>query len=278
MSTLNLLTATLDDMVFEGRNKAYGAFVLRRLYNRHLTKAITTASAVCLLLVGVPFIAEHIWPTAFVIPPTIEDQGFEVIDVTLPKISEPIAPAPRAHTQPVVVTPHPTETIPVVVLDPKVIPPTKDLPLPEETVGAVEIGPVGEGVDSGGSIDGKGAATIGASDSGTAVVSPPSTPFSYAEVMPTFVGGEEALGKYLQHNMHYPPEALRNGISGKVYVSFVVNSTGAITNVEVVKGLGHGTDEEAMRVIRAMPAWIPGRQNHRTVAVRYTLPITFRYE
>ncbi|UOQ81063.1 energy transducer TonB [Hymenobacter sp. 5414T-23] len=96
--------------------------------------------------------------------------------------------------------------------------------------------------------------------------------------MPDFVGGQAALAKYLQRHLRYPASALRSSISGRVFVAFTVNSDGTIKDVEILKGLGYGTDEEATRVISAMPAWKPGRQNNRAVPVRYTLPITFRYE
>ena len=281
MSTLNLRTATLDDMVFEGRNQAYGAFLLRRLYHRHLTVAIVLASAVGLLLVGVPFMVERLWPTAFVLPAAPDVVVLQIIDpIVLPKVEvQPVAPPARARIQPAVVTPPVTETVPVVVPETKqIVAPPKDAPLPAVMPIVGPVGGTGEvGTLTDGVPDGTGTADNGAG-SGTAEASASAAPFIYVEAMPTFVGGEEALRKYLQHNLHYPPEALRSGIAGKVFVSFVVSATGTITDVEVVKGLGYGTDAEAKRVISAMPAWTPGRQNHRAVAVRYTLPITFRYQ
>ena len=278
MSPLNLHTATLDDMVFEGRNQAYGAFLLRRLYHRHLTAAILLASAVCLLLVGIPLMVERLWPTAFVIPEAPDDVVLVVEPIILPKLEQkPVAPPARA-LQPAVVRPPVIETVPVVVAETKkIVAPPKDVPLPTEMPTVEPIGSTGAaGTLTDGVPGGTGTADNG-TGSGTADAAS-TTPFTYVEAMPTFVGGEEALRKYLQHSLRYPPEALRNGIAGKVFVSFVVSATGAITDVEVVKGLGYGTDAEAKRVISAMPAWTPGRQNHRAVAVRYTLPITFRYE
>ena len=280
MSTLNLRTATLDDMVFEGRNQAYGAFLLRRLYHRHLTAAITLASAVCLLLVGVPFMVERLWPTAFVIPPVPDAVVLVVKPVILPKLEQkPVAPPTRARVQPPVVVPPVTETVPVVVPETKkIIAPPKEVPLPAVMPAVGPVGGTGEeGTLPDGVPGGNGTAGNG-TDTGPVDASASTAPFTYVEAMPAFVGGEEALRKYLQHNLRYPPEALRNGIAGKVFVSFVVSATGAITDVEVVKGLGYGADAEAKRVISAMPAWTPGRQNHRAVAVRYTLPITFRYQ
>ncbi len=96
--------------------------------------------------------------------------------------------------------------------------------------------------------------------------------------MPKFVGGNEALIRYMQKNLRYPPLALRNSVAGRVYISFTVQADGAIVDVHVLKGLGFGTDEEAARVVKNMPAWTPGQQNKHNVAVRYTMPITFHYE
>ncbi len=96
--------------------------------------------------------------------------------------------------------------------------------------------------------------------------------------MPEFVGGPAALQHYMQQNLRFPPQALRNSVDGRVYISFTVQADGSIADVQVLKGLGFGTDEEATRVVKNMPAWKPGKQNKHAVAVRYTMPITFKYE
>ena len=129
-----------------------------------------------------------------------------------------------------------------------------------------------------GPLIGSGPATGPATDSNVAVTPPPAAPFLHAEVMPEFAGGLDALRNYLQRHMKYPRQALAGGVSGKVFVAFTVQASGAISDVEILKGLGYGTEEEALRVVKNMPAWTPGRQNNHPVAVRYTLPITFRYE
>jgi protein TonB len=116
------------------------------------------------------------------------------------------------------------------------------------------------------------------SDSGTAEKVSPPAPVLTAEIMPQFIGGNEALMRYMQKNLRYPPQALRNGVEGRAFISFTVQADGSIADVQVLKGLGFGTDEEASRVVKNMPTWIPGQQNKRTVAVRYTIPITFEYK
>lgn len=101
------------------------------------------------------------------------------------------------------------------------------------------------------------------------------TIYMVVEERPQFPGGEEALFKFLQNNIKYPIRALDAGVGGSVYVTFVVNKNGEITNVEMQQGVGWGLDEEAMRVVNAMPKWSPGKQRGIPVNVRYNLPIKY---
>jgi TonB family protein len=96
-----------------------------------------------------------------------------------------------------------------------------------------------------------------------------------AQVMPSFPGGEEKLAQFLSTNIKYPKEALDNKVEGTVYVSFVVDETGKITNVQMLKRMAYGMDQEAMRVVKMMPNWIPGQQDGKPVAVQFTLPVKF---
>jgi TonB family protein len=100
--------------------------------------------------------------------------------------------------------------------------------------------------------------------------------FVGVEQMPQFPGGEMALMDYLSKNIRYPETAAKNGIQGRVTVRFIVDETGAVTDVVVIKGLNPSCDQEAMRVVKAMPKWIPGKQKGEAVPVYYTLPISYR--
>ncbi|MDU0370767.1 TonB family protein [Hymenobacter endophyticus] len=102
--------------------------------------------------------------------------------------------------------------------------------------------------------------------------------YTYVEQMPVFPGGQEYLVKYVQASLRYPAAAVANKVEGRVFVRFVVQPTGQVDNVEVIKGLSAGCDEEAARVIKALPPFEPGKQNGRLVAVSYTLPVTFSLE
>ena len=97
-----------------------------------------------------------------------------------------------------------------------------------------------------------------------------------AENMPEFPGGMEALMKYLSKNIKYPSSALDNNIQGRSVLTFVVNKDGSIVDIEVVKSLDAACDKEAIRVVKTMPKWQPGKMNGRPVRVKFTLPVTFR--
>lgn len=99
--------------------------------------------------------------------------------------------------------------------------------------------------------------------------------FTIVENMPEFPGGTEELFKYLGKNIKYPPMAKDAGIKGKVYVTFVVDKNGSIDDVKVLRGIGGGCDEEAIRVVKGMPKWSPGKQRGKSVRVQYNLPINF---
>jgi len=99
--------------------------------------------------------------------------------------------------------------------------------------------------------------------------------FTVVESMPTFPGGMGALMKYLAQNIKYPPLAKESGIQGRVFINFVVEPNGSISNVKVLRGIGGGCDEEAVRVVKSMPKWSPGKQRGKPVRVSYNLPVKF---
>ncbi len=96
--------------------------------------------------------------------------------------------------------------------------------------------------------------------------------------MPEFPGGKEALFAYIGKNLKYPEQAVEEGVEGVVFVTFVVEADGKITGVKVMRGIGFGCDEEAVRVVRGMPNWTPGKQLGKPVRVKYNLPIRYKLE
>ena len=99
-----------------------------------------------------------------------------------------------------------------------------------------------------------------------------------AEVMPEFPGGDQAMMKFVAENVQYPEEAREKGISGRVLVSFIVEKNGSINEVKVVRGIGGGCDEEAVRVVKTMPKWKPGKDKGKPVRVKYMMPFTFKLQ
>ncbi|MCU0320328.1 MAG: energy transducer TonB [Flavobacteriales bacterium] len=104
----------------------------------------------------------------------------------------------------------------------------------------------------------------------------PNEPLTIAEVMPEFPGGKDALFAYIGKNLKYPERAQEEGIEGVVYVTFVVEADGKISGVSVLRGIGGGCNEEAVRVVSGMPNWTPGMQAGKPVWVKYNLPIRYK--
>ncbi|GAB4424319.1 MAG: hypothetical protein OHK0039_41410 [Bacteroidia bacterium] len=101
-------------------------------------------------------------------------------------------------------------------------------------------------------------------------------PLVYTEIMPEFPGGQSALRRYLTKKLTYPLKALENNIEGRVVVQFIVNADGSLSDFRVLQGIGHGCDEEALRVVRNMPNWKPGEHNGKKMPVYQSVPIIFR--
>lgn len=100
--------------------------------------------------------------------------------------------------------------------------------------------------------------------------------FTVVESMPSFPGGDAARVKYLNENISYPQMARESNIQGRVFITFVVETDGSITDVRILRGIGGGCDQEAIRVIENMPNWIPGRQRGKAVRVQFNMPILFK--
>ena len=102
--------------------------------------------------------------------------------------------------------------------------------------------------------------------------------FTVVEKPPTFEGGQAGYSKFLVENIKYPEEALKKGVTGTVYISFIIEKDGTLTSAKVMRGIGSGCDEEALRVVKMMPKWNPGEQKGKPVAVQFNLPIKFKLD
>lgn len=273
-----LFDMTFNNVVFAARNKAYGAYELRRDYSNHVMAAALMATSL--------FAAGLSWPLLM----PVQNQGIAIDEIPAKDngrivIEDWILPPPEAAPEPkqqaaIPVTQEQIKTVKNTTT--RVVPdthpgPDEAPPTQQEMAGAI-IGTQnidGEllgnlnltGLESDGS-----EGTTGTGNSGNNEV------FDFAEEMPSFEGGEAALMRHISKKIRYPRQAITEQIEGMVIVSFVVNRNGKVTDATVLKGLGYGTDEEALRVIQSLPDWSPGRQNGKPVAVRYTLPIRFNLQ
>lgn len=250
-----------DDLVFENRNKEYGAYLVRKSYTQHMTTGLGLSVAVACLLLILPRILNLIGNGNSIIPPIELPADAGTIFTQPPTVPLPKPPPPdqaRSVTPPVnlppeVVTTETTDVIPTVDELSEAMPSTDD---------------------------GKGAVPTEAS---TGIIDAPPAPienkiFIHAEVMPEYDGGLKKMMQYISGRIRYPASAQRQGIEGTVYISFVIDEEGKVTDVSVTKGISADIDKEAVRVIASMKKWTPGMQNKRAVSVRMTLPIKFQLE
>ncbi len=100
----------------------------------------------------------------------------------------------------------------------------------------------------------------------------------FAEKMPEYIKGDDSLAKFIYENVKYPQEAIKEEVSGTVFVGFVVNKYGKISNIKILRGIGYGCDEEVIRVVKMLPDFIPGSQDSIPVAVHYNLPVKFNLD
>jgi len=260
----NLLYANLDDLIFENRNKEYGAYYLRQIYHKHIVKSVITAFIFFVLFVSSPLIYNYIKGKV--------DDANKVKVVEYTTLAEPPPIDKNQPPPPPVEPPPPLKstvkfTPPVIKPDEEVTdaPPPAVEELKEADPGTKTVEGNSNGVDAS-LLDGNGKEAI---DEG------PPPILTIVEKMPVFPGGEQELFNYLNKNIKYPAIARENGIQGRVFVTFVVDAEGKVKDAKILRGLGSGLDDEALRVVRNMPAWKPGMQNGRVVQVQYNLPIVF---
>ena len=108
------------------------------------------------------------------------------------------------------------------------------------------------------------------------IIDPDKKVYDVVEQMPNFPGGYQKMHEFIEKNLHYPKECAENGIQGRVIIDFVVERSGKLTNIRVVKSVNPALDKEALRIVKLMPKWIPGRQSYKEVRVKYIIPITFQ--
>ena len=277
MSKVDLLDNNWVDLVFEGRNKEYGAYVLRKDTGKRNLKSMLLVFAVIIAImaaVAAKVAIENAFPKKVAM-----ETDVELSKLAQKKEAKVEKKAPvKVEEQKVVekVKSSVKFTPPVIKKDDEVKP-------EEELKSQEDLNKTNTAI---GSFDVKGNDEAGGEVlKAKEVIAQPEPPkeeetkvFDVVEVMPSFPGGQGALFEWLSKNIKYPVVAEENGVQGRVIVTFVVERNGSITDVQVVKSVDPSLDKEAVRVVKAMPHWIPGKQNGSAVRVKFTVPVTFRLQ
>lgn len=278
MASLDLIQNSWSDIIFEGRNKEYGAYVLRRQTGKRNFMSII-AVLVLFALCMVFLVAKNAYDE-YRKAHMVMDQVTELSALTQKKEAKverkEIIRHEEVKKEVEQVKSSIKFTAPVIKKDDEVQPEDEMKTQDEIMNSNVAVGALNvEGNDESGEL----------LKLGEAIKEEPKAPpveenkvFDVVEQMPSFPGGTAALMQYLSSHIKYPPIAEENGIQGRVICTFVVGKDGSISNVNVVKSVDPSLDKEAVRVVKSMPNWIPGKQNGSAVNVKYTLPVTFRLQ
>lgn len=263
----DLISDKWCELVFEGRNKEYGAFDLRQSSPSRHNKALLIVIVLVVVCLTLPALIEAVIPHR-----TQKDVMTEV--TTLSQL-----PPPEVKSEAIkkvnAAPPPPLKssikfTAPVIKKDSEVREEDEIKTQEEVTNAKVAISVA----DVKGNDEENGADIADVKE--MAQDTPSDTPFEMVEQMPYFPGGTEEMLKFIRKHVVYPDQAAENGVQGRVFLRFVVLPSGEIGNVDIIRSLDPLLDKEAVRVIKSMPRWIPGKQNGVAVAVYFNLPITFK--
>jgi protein TonB len=259
---LDIFTNQWLDIVFEGKNKAYGAYELRKSNTKTTVRALIIGAVLFSVLVAAPLIMSLLPDSSG------DDDSLDTKIVTMklppkkeePKKDLPPPPPPPPKVDQVKFVKPVVAKAEEVTEEPPKITEIKDKKLGNETIkgdpdAELTVEPVGNGP--------------------AAVVEEDNSIYNTAgiEVKPDFPGGMEKFYKFVGNNYQTPEE---DGLKGKVYVTFVVEKDGSLTDIKVIRDIGYGTGKEAIRVLNKCPRWTPGEQNGKKVRVLYSLPITIQ--
>lgn len=274
MDINKILTADYLDILFNGKNKKYGSYELRKKYTRRVWIAVL----ITFLVIGGVCASTMIKPKEEVVEfvaPNIKD-----VELIAPPPLEPDAPPPPEITAPPPpVKPTVKFTPPVVVEDNLVKEEDILQKVPEDDKIAIGIDNI-EGDLSPDAID-PGLSNLRGDGSGGPVVAPVKEEpkvFTSVQQMPRFPGGDEALRKFFAERVNFPVRARENNITGQVFLEWVVNEDGRVSDIKIMRDIGYGCGEEALRVAKMLPKFEPGRQNGKAVKVFHRMPINFQLQ
>ena len=251
MAKLDLASSEWCQLIFEGKNQAYGAYRMRANSPRRHTIAMLIVVAIAIVGFTIPTLLKLATP---------EQKEVMTEVTTLSKLAEPeIKQEEMKRVEPVAPPP------------PALKSSIKSQEELTSTKVAISI------ADVKGNDEANGADIADLKQVVTQAAEPEKV-FDMVEQMPTFPGGQQELMSYLGKNIKYPTIAQENGTQGRVIIQFVVERDGTITDVHVARGVDPYLDKEAVRVVQSMPKWIPGKQNGKAVRVKFTVPVMFRLQ
>ena len=277
MSKIDLISNEWTDLVFEGRNQSYGAYKLRKgTAKRNVWALIIVGLAAALLYLGL-----QLQKMAEANKKVENTQAVELAKLNTEKKEAKVEKKEIIKQEPEKVVEQVKSSVkftaPIIKKDSEVKEEDEikldEVQKSDKAVGAFTV----EGNDEVGGAVLKAKEDIAAPEPPKHVVEETKI-FTVAEQMPMFPGGDGALMGYLRDNIHYPTVAAENGVQGRVVVGFVVERDGSITDVNILRGVDPSLDREAMRVVKSMPKWTPGKQNGSAVRVKYQVPVSFRLQ
>ncbi len=250
---------SLDELVFSNRNQSYGAFYLRRTYQKRLFTGLAIAIFFFIVSVGIPMMKSYYHRLDNFLP-LVEVKDSMIVLSTLPEEKVIIPDLPKTSE-----------------LEEK-IKPQNFIP----TTNLNEVDTVGEGRtevkipnENAHYVFSDSSSFIGERKIDVIDQEDHSKPELIVTEYPEYPGGEDSRLDFLYKNINYPRIAKETGVQGTVFLSFVVNKNGTISDVEVQRGIGGGCDEEATRVVKMMPTWTPGKQSGKAVRVKCTMQVKF---
>ncbi len=267
MVKTNIFSSDWCKIVFDSRLKDYGAFELRTDSSRRHRIALIATIILALAIFTLPGLIKSIIPEKKEV--NVEVTAMSKIDLEKNKVKE---------VQPIIEQAPPEKIKSTIKFTPPVIKEDHEVKDEEimKTQEEVTDSKLSISVaDVQGNSSDADAVDIADLDVKTKVVEEEEAPFTVVEQMPEYPGGDEARIRFLRDNIEYPQLAREAGITGTVFITFVVGKDGRLSNFKILRGIGGGCDEEAIRVLKKMPPWIPGRQGGKTVPVQFNLPIKF---
>jgi periplasmic protein TonB len=267
-SKLDILDQKWIDVVFSSRNKAYGAYELRKDNSKNTNRALVIAIILFVFIISLPTIINKL---KGLIPKA--DEKVKITDVVLlppPPVDQTKKPPPPPPEPP-------KPKVDQVRFPPPVVKPDNEVKEKDPpTVKELQVADPGQKDQKGDpNADIRIDEPVGNSDIKQVVEEDPNKIFASVENLPEFPGGQDKFIAYLSKTIRYPAVDRENGTQGRVILTFVVERDGSLTDIKVSRSLSPGTDAEAVRALKSSPKWKPGIQNGRPVRVQYSVPVSF---